>query len=271
MIFLAVSLSVGAQNYFTAGTKWISEIHGTGDGKNEHIETTWLEAETEFSGMKCIPMYIMLDDDATTTRLATYIRVDGEKVYFLPDNVSGTWALLYDFGLKENERCIVRNIPYPWNDKSAASSYPNEMVYVGPTEEQGLPSMKMDVIHNNEILGSGVWIKGIGSVMGVTENEGFGKAGGGGKLLEVISNGKTVYKTESGIAKTEKPGASVVVADRTVSASGLEEGQIVSLYAIDGSLVSETKVKSGMATIKAPAPGIYILRGCGATMKISMK
>lgn len=103
LVMLMVSQGVAAEslNYFRPGTKWIHEETGCGPEIHSSYVFQWLDDEIEIGGFKAMKMWRQYD--GREMWLKTYLRVDGDKVYFLVDKEGTDWRLLYDFSLKPGE------------------------------------------------------------------------------------------------------------------------------------------------------------------------
>lgn len=115
LALILAPLGMAAENYFVEGAKW------TIYGSSPKPETFTLEG-TEFkAGYECHNLYRTLESGERI--LATVVRAEGDKVYFLHDPDETEWDLLYDFGLEEGEECEVS-----WLYELLYSSWPNWLV-----------------------------------------------------------------------------------------------------------------------------------------------
>lgn len=112
---LCVALSAGfaAQGHevsdvFRQGTHWLSTVCGTqSPDAEESLMEFSIEGEAEMLGKKCMQLWNLATTDPSDKKLATYLRVEGDKILYLFDSEATDWTMLYDFSLAEGESCAV--------------------------------------------------------------------------------------------------------------------------------------------------------------------
>lgn len=96
------------QECFTNGTEWITKITTPGNPKKELIQIEKLDGMVNIDGYDALKMYCEYENKPDSKALLYYVRTENDKVFFrLPDDDSGTWYLMYDFGLVVGEGCYL--------------------------------------------------------------------------------------------------------------------------------------------------------------------
>lgn len=272
VVAMAFAPSLGA-TYFKEGSVW----------KTYRIGTTEPNMEREY-----YRFYLKVDDsddsgsvfnlieESAKGDLATIclIKEEDNRIYFF-DNFTSQWYLLYDFNLKEGD-CVCAYTP----DLS-------EPQYQGPTEtyvkcvgeelyehdSTPWPALKLEEYGDadyTDLLGEGVWLKGLGSPHGLIENCGFDyMAGMGSKLYEVVSDDDVVYKAyvaSASLLKSEE--VSLKCTGRLVSLSGVVDGSSVAVYSVDGRKVASCKASGATADVILPQSGAYMIAVGDSVFKV---
>ena len=277
LILALVTLTGGikAENYFQDGAQWfetMTYIIGNANGITDHTSQLLytLKGHKEMYGHDCLCLYRqeMTENDADygEPSLVNYLRVEDDKVYFLPNTVSEEWVLLYDFTLKEGEGCTVGIMPYPWNENSRAITTYVKCVGYGQSEVYGgWPVMYLDEYDTADAslcYGRGEWLTGVGSPDGVENNNYFHADSDSGCTLDkLILNGEIICSGPSGIETIDVAASQITVNGNVISSAN----EHVTLYGVDG-----RQIGSGRQ-VPAPTPGLYIVTDGLSTLKIRVK
>lgn len=182
---LLISLSANAQ-IFANGTKWKLRVHYNYDPQKIGYYYQKIEGSCTFDGKLC--QYLFASSDDQNYNLIGLIHEDGQKVYYWAQNFGTNkdkeyWYLLYDFGLKMGDRCVVQN---PLNEPGVFIS-----VDCLAVNEDG--SIEVNAIGQNDR--PRVWIPGVGTDQGVIMNMPLYNIYGNNwyELLECTVNGRTIY------------------------------------------------------------------------------
>lgn len=272
---LCVALSAGfaAQGHevsdvFRQGTHWLSTVCGTqSPDAEESLMEFSIEGEAEMLGEKCMQLWNLATTDPSDKKLATYLRVEGEKILYLFDSEATDWTMLYDFSLAEGESCAVTYPNWFWN--SGNTPY-QESLILHKTEPygDGMELMKLTYAsipgYEDVEYADAYWIKGIGSLGGLMNP--MMLDGLGGRLMKVW-NGSTTYYDDSTLSTPDMDADSVRIhmSGRMLSIYG--EGP-VTVAGCDGRTVC-----TGIApmTMELEAPGIYLIATPGSTAKIAVR
>lgn len=263
-IFLLSFIMVQAQTCFIEGTEWKMQMSGS----PTPYYPTWLETVTlercDDDGTEALGLYLCRDEDISTRKFVSYVRTEGEKVFFkIEPGADAEWYLLYDFGLKPGEGCYVYSPAFlPFDPDS------NDRRYVRCTEivetyPSGINYMSLEVgFHEtDDYFDDGVWIKGIASLTGVLHNNTFGLSGMGAVLLEVSCNGEKIYQRgEAGVAATEVPEDIFIRTDgRDVYISTAGEACRGAVFTVSGMKVADVQVGPSTVGVTLPSSGVYIM------------
>lgn len=194
-----LSMVAFGQTCFKDGTEWKAQIDPDADPTEHYVKISRLEGTVNIGGYEALKMYTEREGRPETKYLNYYVRTDKDKVYFMPAEYnSGTWYLMYDFGMTPGQGCYMYRPPY--GNQEPYRSYV-KCVSIGQEEGYNYPVMElvdyMDETCDELTKGDGRWLKGVSSLNGVDFNIGFGLTGtGGGTLLEV-KNGNDVYYSKT--------------------------------------------------------------------------
>lgn len=269
------SLASFAQDtmYFKEGTQWIVEIYP--DDPITPITTERLTLQSiPGAPSNIFALYTDSPNEYYFDSHCLDIKVEDEKVYFhlvddtlkVPQAEDEGWYLMYDFGLKEGETCeIYEANGMRFNNSTSVCRETVRFIEYAPTDEiDSLCKMIMEDITYGEGYGysdRGVWIKGIGDTAGLLNNGGYGRDGGGSRLIGVIYEGKEIYSRQPAEVKNITDTADFQVNRNgqtvTITASDLE--QPCYIYSADGKLISIIDL-SVSNNFTLPASGLYIIK-----------
>ena len=173
LMLMVSTAAVAAEspNYFRPGTIWIYEASSVGPGSMTKEVSEWTGQEMEIGGFKAMEMWRKYGDQ--TPRLMTYLRVDGDKVYFLTDKDGSDWRLLYDFSLQSGDDCTVWwfNGSIEYDNISPIAEYLVCDEIMANNCADSVAQMKMLNFHSKDdyenepedYLQKSVWLKGVGN------------------------------------------------------------------------------------------------------------
>ncbi len=203
-VMLIVSQTVAAEslNYFQNSTEWVSEGRGTQWGAVQHEERTWLGEKILIADYEASELWYK--DGDMESNLTTYVRTQGDKVYFLVDKDAADWRLLYDFALQPGEGVEV----WYFNGMIGLNISPMSEYLVceeiRPCEDNpSITEMVMLCYDSKDtyesspenFMGRCVWLQGIGNKGNPLYNIwGDGIDGVIFRLLLVESEGEVVYR-----------------------------------------------------------------------------
>ena len=264
VVFLICSLSISlfseAQNYFKEGIKWTMEITGIPDGPEFPISDTESITIKKVENTDSLAFYSWYNNDSENMRFETYVKIEGNKVFFKQKEQPYTdWYLLYDFGLSVGEGCYVY---YPTLSEPGKTYVKCTGIEKDPYNENW-ELMKIEMYEDNYPLNYGefVWIKGLGSPYCVFCNGHFFFGSDySSKLLSVYDNSELIYSAApaalNDVKRTTSPKIKVEGLILTIDST---EGGAVSIFTISGECVGQYELNGGSATISLHQPGIYIL------------
>ena len=250
------------ETYFKDGMKWV--VQYVGDDRPEEIFTQniiSLEGDTILNGVKSTKMYVYTGNTDSTRKLISVIHEEGDKVWFR-DFSTNYWYLMYDFGLKEGEGCEVYSI----TRKSNSIPYGSYLKCVRTqesSEHNGITLMSLEEYETKEcdfLYGKGEWIKGIGNIKGVLENNGLEFDGEDSKLLEASLDGNVIYEIgQSGINDAISSPLRVVFHEYGISISNIAEPGKLKVHTDNGILAGSYDVTGDGVDIPLSQRGIYII------------
>lgn len=263
---LSLPLVAGAQGYFKDGMRWESCLSAVMVPPVEPaFETFMLDGDTLVGGVEALKMYVQ-NDYTPGRELVAVVRTEGDRVLFRNVAVTDGWRLMYDFGLQPGEGCYVYNVSDSLTRTYVKCVEVREGVYDGLDaidleEYDAEPQSSGD----GYLYSDGTWIRGVGSLFGVTWNNRFGVDGVGGMLLEASLDGEVVYRREVSSVEPafDDRRMDVRVDGQEVTVTGIDGDDAVSLFTSDGVLVRQFK-KTGRDELRfaVPASGLYIVK-CG--------
>jgi hypothetical protein len=269
LLLLALAMPFMAHaytNYFQDGMTWRSETSGTESPEMTMTTvTTSLDGTATIDGVTALQMY-ETSSDAASRQLIAYVRTDGDLVYFKRID-SDEWLLMYDFGLTPDADCTVSNINF-----SSTAHMKCTAVNDSDARYNGLATIAVDEYSNDFCNGKGVWIKGIGSTMGVTFNSGYGLDGVYSRLIEATYNGTTVYSASTASA------ANIISNSITISPIGRElyirnatANTLIAVYSIDGKQLCNLTATGSDIHVTLPHAGFYIIKHGTSATRISVR
>lgn len=252
-----------AQNYFIDGTEWITKVTGT------HTPDSFTTIERvslkETPDSPYLEMYLFdnsEDNSEPQDEFIAYIKSDGDKVYFkLDDKETSEWYLYYDFSIQVGEGNYFYSIP-KFNEENPRKSF-LKCIDKKVTEDDGEIVLELYTDDTcTTLLGSGIWIQGIGSKNGVLYNNNFGIVGVGSVLTEVSNRGDIIYSysdssnvsniiSDSGIKITLKGNMIYVTSEKP------ECGDI---FTESGIIIGNYNFDKEPNCINLPSGGVYIIR-----------
>lgn len=268
LLMLLFPLTMSGEDYFTAGTEWVSVGWSTDRPDPVGVIMTDYIEECEVGGETRLGIYEYIGDNKAASELICYIRSDGDKVYFNPLN-STEWYLLYDWTLKEGDLCDVYS---PWTN---GIPHHRTVRCKEITETSDLTLMTMVLTDENgqdytDERHEGTWLKGLSSELGLLRNYLFGYDGGGSILTEVRRNGKVIYSNPTAgtdrIENYEK--IQVSVEGTILTVSGESETGNLTIYDSEGKLIISLSLAGKPATVELPQKGVYILTNGDYSKKV---
>lgn len=286
ILFVLVLMSVVpmfGQNIFTDGAVWkVKRAYAGGvpeEKTTQDIEYRLSEIESE-AETAVFNLNQNQTIDGEESVVVCRIKEDDNRVYF-QQGPSDEWKLLYDFNLElDGEVCVCMPTFDIWNPGEG-----RECVYVrcvgdGIIETNGMewPILYIDEYSDPDykrFMGSGIWIKGIGSINGLIENCRFNYIMGmGSRLAEVIYNDEVIYSYPYTLANID----AIRIKDLSISCNGstisISEGPInaeVSVFNIDGGKVAQAKSSEDGCCISVGSPGVYIVKVGDMARKVLVK
>lgn len=273
VVAMAFAPTAGA-TYFKEGSVWKTYRIGTTEPnmEREYYRFYLKVDDSDDSGSVFNLIEESAKGDLTTICL---IKEEDNRIYFFDDNFTSQWYLLYDFNLKEGD-CVCAYTP----DLSVHPYHSPTVTYVKCVGEElyehdstPWPALRLEEYGDadyTDLLGEGVWLKGLGSPHGLIENCGFDyMAGLGSKLYEVVSDDDVVYKAyvaSASLLKSEE--VSLRCTGKVVSLSGVGDGSSVAVYSVDGRKVASCKASGGTADIVLPQSGAYMIAAGDSVFKV---
>ena len=266
-----LSMVAFGQTCFKDGTEWKAQINPDADPTEHYVKISRLEGTVNIGGYEALKMYTEREGRPETKYLNYYVRTDKDKVYFMPAEYnSGTWYLMYDFGMTPGQGCYMYRPPY--GNQEPYRSYV-KCVSIGQEEGYNYTVMElvdyMDETCDELTKGYGRWLKGVSSLNGVDFNIGFGLTGtGGGTLLEVKNGNDVYYSITSSIHENKQASVEYRVEGLRVFVSNLNTKDKIQVYQADGTLLGSYIPKGQNMSISLPKDGAYILKIGEMTKKI---
>lgn len=261
------------QECFTNGTEWKMMIRSIEAQPKTSIEISKLDGMVNIDGYEAFKMYSEYENKPDSKTLLYYVRKENDKVFFkLPDDDSGEWYLMYDFGLAVGEGCYIYNPTFTISLKKLYKTY-LKCISITKDETSDNTIMGMEEYEDDtfELLrGEGEWIKGISSTLGISRNTGFGMTGGVFRLIEA-RNGDHVfysYDTSSISQVSHTTSLRYHVDGLNINLSGTEAGDNIQVYYTSGALLGNFAAKGNSINIRVPNSGVYVLKLKNTTISI---
>lgn len=294
MAFLPFALAAeeySVSEVFVEGTCWNTGWAGIVQKPDGSLETSrseqymLLEGEEEVNGYKAMKLWKVSGENPEDKQFFTFIRTEGEKVYFLEDKSRDDWGLLYDFEPLYGQPCTYSTLDWRGHREETLP-----MVYIGSLSgyhsynEQGLETMRflfsLDFDPEAEYgpeYGETIglyhmeWVKGVGSVYGLFDF--FFTVGFTSTLSKVWNGDKVFYDITrpTEIATTESGKPVITVIGKTGSITGVPEGATVEAYSADGRAVARVYGSCDRTSVAFPGAGVYVIRIDGRSYKVLVR
>ncbi|MCM1320207.1 MAG: hypothetical protein NC217_07490 [Muribaculaceae bacterium] len=270
LVTCMVTLVMNGQNCFTDGMKWYTESYGTHDPfATPQIEVVSLEKSDEND---CFKMFREYQDQVFDKQFVAYIKVDGDKVFYrLPSGDQRDWYLLYDFGLVPSQGCYVYNPLTSSADNKPRATY-IKCVGFNTSDYGDLTAMILEEYSDEsciQLLGNGIWLKGLSSLNGVLDNNYFGADGRSSKLIGIYNNDEPIYATNvSSIPEVTNSDTVNLKIDGCCLTVFTDKSVKGSIYSPSGIHIGDLVFDNQASSIQLPGSGIYILNIDGTTKKI---
>ena len=263
MSLLSLAFFGNAQNYFVDGTTWTMDVTPNNPMDANWKETVSLVKDSTADGQ----VYLMIGNSTwgnEDNRQIAKIKTEGEKVFFsLIEKPELGWFLLYDFGLKLNDRCTVYS-----PDLLDTDGYPlgcelqcTEIIE-NNVEFDGFTTMGMKHSSENDET-STIWIKGIGDTWGVLTNFSFGLDGGTNPRLVEVKNGDEIIYSQNKSNVIEEIFSDEIefyVTGNKLTIKTNSSSVPCYIYRTDGLLISQLRISKDHQSINLPEKGCYILK-----------
>lgn len=273
LLLLAVSLPGYCRTYFQEGMKWTVRTTNTDSPKGSASHRVYTIEKCQDGSEPALGIFMTQKDAADTHELVVYVMEEGEKIYFkLPDSKVRNWYLMYDFGLKPGEGYYFYT-PYTNNpDKEPRRTF-LKCISVDKDADWEKITIEEYIEFEGELVKqdkTGTWIKGLGSASGVLTNNRFNMDGSSSKLVKVSMGGELVYESPvTGVEAAEVSSFKVRVEGLDVKVCGIEKADEAVLYTDGGVVSGRYDLLPGKeATMRLPAPGVYILKTAAGAAKI---
>ena len=264
------------QECFTNGTEWITKITTPGNPQTELIKIEKLDGMVTIDGYDALKMYCEYESIPDSKTLLYYVRTEGDKVFFrLPDDDSGTWYLMYDFGLVAGEGCYLYSPLYTdkENNNTPLKDYIKCISWT-KDETSGIYIMDAEEYEDNTCSGltlDGIrWFDGISSTRGISSNIGLGMISGSFPQLLEVKNGERVFYSDNttSISKVSNAPLRYRVDGLNINLSETEPGDNIQVYYTSGALLGNFAAKGNSINIRVPNSGMYILKIKNTTISI---
>lgn len=264
------------QECFTNGTEWKTKITTPGNPKKELIQIEKLDGMVNIDGYDALKMYCEYENIPDSKTLLYYVRTEGDKVFFrLPDDDSGTWYLMYDFGLVAGEGCYLycplytdkENNNTPLKDYFKCTSWTKD-------ETSGIYIMEAEEYEDNTCSGLTLdymkWFDGVSSVRGISSNIGLGMISGSFSQLIEVKNGDRVFYSDNttSISKVSHTHLRYRVDGLNINLSGTEVSDKIQVYYTNGALLGNFTANGNSINISVPNSGVYVLKLKNTTISI---
>ena len=264
------------QECFTNGTEWITKITTPGNPQTELIKIEKLDGMVNIDGYNALKMYCEYESIPDSKTLLYYVRTEGDKVFFrLPDDDSGTWYLMYDFGLVAGEGCYLYCPLYTdkENDNTPLKDYVKCISWT-KGETSDIYIMDAEEYEDNTCSGltlDGIrWFDGISSVRGISSNIGLGMISGSFSRLIEVKNGDRVFYSDNttSISKVSHTHLRYRVDGLNINLSGTEVSDKIQVYYTNGALLGNFTANGNSINIRVPNSGVYVLKLKNTTISI---
>ena len=264
------------QECFTNGTEWITKITTPGNPQTELIKIEKLDGMVNIDGYDALKMYCEYESIPDSKTLLYYVRTEGDKVFFrLPDDDSGTWYLMYDFGLVVGEGCYLY-CPLYTDKENNNTPLKDYVKCISWTKGETSDIYIMDAEEYEDNTCSGLtldgirWFDGISSVRGISSNIGLGMISGSFSRLIEVKNGDRVFYSDNttSISKVSHTHLRYRVDGLNINLSGTEVSDKIQVYYTSGALLGNFTAKGNSINIRVPNSGVYVLKLKNTTISI---
>ena len=264
------------QECFTNGTEWITKITTPGNPQTELIKIEKLDGMVTIDGYDALKMYCEYESIPDSKTLLYYVRTEGDKVFFrLPDDDSGKWYLMYDFGLVVGEGCYLY-CPLYTDKENNNTPLKDYVKCISWTKGETSDIYIMDAEEYEDNTCSGLtldgirWFDGISSVRGISSNIGLGMISGSFSRLIEVKNGDRVFYSDNttSISKVSHTHLRYRVDGLNINLSGTEPGDNIQVFYTNGALLGNFAAKGNSINISVPNSGMYILKIKNTTISI---
>lgn len=264
------------QECFTNGTEWITKITTPGNPQTELIKIEKLDGMVNIDGYDALKMYCEYESIPDSKTLLYYVRTEGDKVFFrLPDDDSGTWYLMYDFGLVAGEGCYLY-CPLYTDKENNNTPLKDYVKCISWTKGETSDIYIMDAEEYEDNTCSGLtldgirWFDGISSVRGISSNIGLGMISGSFPQLLEVKNGDRVFYSDNttSISKVSNAPLRYRVDGLNINLSETEPGDNIQVFYTNGALLGNFAAKGNSINISVPNSGMYILKIKNTTISI---
>lgn len=264
------------QECFTNGTEWITKITTPGNPQTELIKIEKLDGMVNIDGYDALKMYCEYENKSDSKTLLYYVRTEGDKVFFrLPDDDSGTWYLMYDFGLVAGEGCYLY-CPLYTDKENNNTPLKDYVKCISWTKGETSDIYIMDAEEYEDNTCSGLtldgprWLDGISSTRGISSNIGLGMISGSFPQLLEVKNGDRVFYSDNttSISKVSNTPLRYRVDGLNINLSGTEVSDNIQVYYTNGALLGNFTAKGNSINISVPNSGMYILKIKNTTISI---
>lgn len=277
-LLLIVLMLVGqtdAKNYFRNGMKWVYASHGSYPFENPTYVTLELDGDTVIGDMRALKLWeVKIGEDVTRRSLQSVIRTEGDKVYYLSVWNTQNWSLLYDFNPETDCKFQIVNPYQNLEDamlKYQAGSDMFEIWRTGNIEYNsmyGCDAIPLKMTRfgnaNDNLADRGYWLDGIGSYAGVMQPTLCFDGVGGWyvTLMEATLDGEVLAfnRNLSGIKDTVLSEWRVYTTSDGLLVTGLEKGDCISVYTVDGKRITQYIAQSDMERIRTGNLDLCIVR-----------
>lgn len=266
--FCPSAAGAGYVNYFgEEGTEWTvkhCDPFLPGIPYKEYTVHMWLEGEAEMMGRDALKLWSSTEGSEVVT-LVTHVAVEGGKVFFLQQDGIG-WFLAYDFDLVPGESAVIYGTSIGMGTEDDRLK-PVNVMCMAEGEVDHAPDLEMmDIAFvYDDVPAETVnerWIRGIGSVCGVLQNDFCQYVGIGGALLtEVRSHGETVYRNDDWAWVARVPAMPAVRVGK--GSIEVDSGSCPEVYSICGERMAGTA--GNFPDLPA---GVYVVVAGGTPKKV---
>lgn len=264
------------QECFTNGTEWKMMIKSIEPQPKTSIEISKLDGMVNIDGYEALKMYCEYESIPDSKTLLYYVRTEGDKVFFrLPDDDSGTWYLMYDFGLVAGEGCYLY-CPLYTDKENNNTPLKDYVKCISWTKGETSDIYIMDAEEYEDNTCSGLtldgirWFDGISSVRGISSNIGLGMISGSFPQLLEVKNGDRVFYSDNttSISKVSNAPLRYRVDGLNINLSETEPGDNIQVFYTNGALLGNFAAKGNSINISVPNSGMYILKIKNTTISI---